>query len=414
VKLDEDGMTPFPALRPIDAFPLEHEGERYICITDPAGYVEAQLLLSPMAFFIATCLYGGATLEQVLRVIKEQCNGLPVAPDQIQALVAHLDEHGFLFSPRFDAIRDRMEGAFREAPVRPAHLAGGAYPAEPEALRAFLNTLLALDAPEVGDVGERPPPPRGLIVPHIDFARGGPTYAAGYRRLAHCQPPDTVIIFGVAHAGAPEPFVLTRKDFDTPLGILETDQEIVAELEAACAWDPFASEAVHRTEHSVEFQAVVLAHLFGSSVKIVPVLCATFCEDPDMQRPGDLPDVARFLEVCRDIAAREDKRVCVIAGADLAHVGRRFGDDFEIDDSVIAGVAARDEEDLAHIAGRAPEDFYASVMKDSNARRVCGLGCIYAVLKTVDGQAQTADLLHYGYAPDPAGGIVSFAALELS
>ena len=104
----------------------------------------------------------------------------------------------------------------------------------------------------------------------------------------------------------------------------------------------------------------------------------------------------------------------VIAGADLAHVGRRFGDPFDITPSVIRRVERRDREDLAYVTALDPEGFYRSVIKDGNSRKVCGLGCIYAALKTVQGSAGAAGLLDYAYAPDPAGGMVSFAAIALS
>ena len=37
-----------------------------------------------------------------------------------------------------------------------------------------------------------------------------------------------------------------------------------------------------------------------------------------------------------------------------------------------------------------------------------------AALKSIDGAAAQGQLLHYGYAPDPAGGMVSFASIALS
>ena len=52
-------------------------------------------------------------------------------------------------------------------------------------------------------------------------------------------------------------------------------------------------------------------------------------------------------------------------------------------------------------------------MKDLNQRKVCGLGCIYAALRSVEGTVSAAELLDYDYAPDPAGGIVSFASVQL-
>jgi hypothetical protein len=101
--------------------------------------------------------------------------------------------------------------------------------------------------------------------------------------------------------------------------------------------------------------------------------------------------------------------VSVIAGADLAHVGRRFGDPFDINDRVIRRVEGRDREDMQYVLTGNALRFYHSVLRDQNQRRVCGLNCIYAALRAVDGAGGQGAMLHYDYAHDPAGGIVSFA-----
>ena len=75
-----------------------------------------------------------------------------------------------------------------------------------------------------------------------------------------------MFIFGVAHASPPVPFILTQKHYDTPFGVVKTDLDIVRRLEAVCTWDPYAYEIVHRTEHSIEFQAVMLAYLYGPAL----------------------------------------------------------------------------------------------------------------------------------------------------
>mgnify|MGYP003444481768 CR=1 FL=1 len=47
-----------PALRFLDAFPVAHQGQQYICLRDPEGVVEGQVMLTPPAFFIACQLDG--------------------------------------------------------------------------------------------------------------------------------------------------------------------------------------------------------------------------------------------------------------------------------------------------------------------------------------------------------------------
>lgn len=405
-----DSLAP---LRPIDAAPVEHEGSTFVVLRDTAGYVEEQLVLTPAAFFLASLLDGRKGIGELQTAFRRQFYGAEVTEAQIREVAEYLDDHGFLQNRQFESIRARIDGAFSASDTRPAWFAGRGYPTEPEELRAMIDGFFtgpgALDAAEGS--GHLP----GLIVPHIDFHRGHEGYAHGYRELFLRDKPDVVFIFGVAHAGAPVPFILTRKHFDTPFGALETDRAVVSRLADACTWDPFAWEGRHRTEHSIEFQAVMLAYHYGPNVKIVPILCASLCASYEDDAPGENPATARFLEACRAIAAEPGRKVAVIAGADLAHVGKCFGDDFDIDDAVVQQVADRDYEDLAHVTG-GPVDadgFYKSVMKDVNERKVCGLNCIYATLKTLDGAVGPGTMHYYGYAPDPSGGIVSFASISL-
>ena len=40
---------PLPAIRAVDLFPIEHEGQTLFCLNDPEGIVEEQLVMAPAA-----------------------------------------------------------------------------------------------------------------------------------------------------------------------------------------------------------------------------------------------------------------------------------------------------------------------------------------------------------------------------
>ena len=406
---------PLPALRSVDAYPIQGEGKTYVCLSDPSGVATEQVVLNPLAYYVATMLTGIAGADDIAAECTRTYSSIRISPVEIGDLVQQLDAKGFLQTARFDARRTRFLADFRRATTRAAHFAGLSYPADPAELANFLDGQFTRD----GGPGPLPPRPgggeplRGLVVPHIDYHRGGHTYAHGYRRMYQHGVPGTVFVFGVAHNAQPVPFILTRKHFETPLGLVETDAAIMDRLEASCGWDPYEHEWVQRTEHSIEFHAIMLAHLYGPKVKIVPILCSMFSADPTMNDPSREPGVVRFLDACRDTVANGSGGFSVIASADMAHVGKRFGDRFDIDEAAIARIAARDNEDLVQVETMSPGPFYASVMKDLNRRRVCGINCIYATLRTLEGTARRGERLHYDYAHDPAGGIVSFASAAL-
>ena len=401
-----------PALRGIDTFAIEMDGETYVGLRDPEGIVEDQLMLSRGAFVIAAFLDGVRDQHAIQQELSKHFHGELVAEQDILTVVKTLDDHGFLQSTKFQELRNQARKRFAEQTTRSAYLAGKSYPKDREELKAFLDDQFLRD----GSPGRLPfegdriaKPLRCLIAPHLDLHRGGHSYAWAYDHLSLYERPETVMIFGTAHAAPPVPFILTRKDFETPFGTISTDVEAVERLATSCSWDPFEYELLHRTEHSIEFQVLMLSYLYGTSCKIIPVLCGSYYENSN-KLPIDISGIEDFLGQARQTLQAFGDSALVICGADLAHVGKRYGDAFDIDPDIISKVDSRDREDLKTALTCDADAFYESVMKDSNERRVCGLNNIYAALKVLP-EKREGKLLHYGYAHDPLGGIVSFASV---
>ncbi len=404
---------PYPPLRNIEAFPIHHQGQTLICLHDPLGYVNTEITLSPAAFFIAACLDGNHTLRDIQLEFAREFQGALIPKEQIEKIVEFLDEHGFLLNERFEEIRKKTEHEFLQQVVRLPYHAGQSYSSAKHELGAFLSSIFT----RVGGPGHLPDEQKpscesmiGLIAPHIDFQRGALGYAHAYYRLYQCKKPDTVFIFGVSHQGGDTPYILTRKHFSTPLGTIKTHQECVEYLANNCRFDPFQSEIMHRMEHSIEFQVLMLNYLFGTNIQIVPILCNNL-GDSDEVSPEDVPEVQQFLEACIQYINDSNEQVLVLSASDWAHVGKRFGDAFDITEGIRNLIKNRDDEDIQMLLNMDPEEFYRSVMKDKNNRRVCGLYSIYSTLKIIKARAKRAEFLHYGQAPDPIGGIVSFASI---
>jgi hypothetical protein len=399
-----------PALRNVDVTQIVHEGQPYVCLNDVEGVVESQIMLSLQAFFIAAQLDGLTTTEEIQQRFQDQF-GIAVQDEEVDKVVTFLDESGLLETERFHELRDTQLRTFAQSPVCPAYHAGRSYPEDPEELRAYLDSLFTRE----GGPGEAPaetpgagPAPRCVVAPHIDFDRGGACYAHTYLRWHQQGRPTTVFVFGVSHAGG-GPFLLTKKDFQTPFGVVKTDRDAVERLEHAAQWDPYEDEILFRTEHSIEFQIVMLSYLFGTSINVVPVLCGCI-GDGWVEGDDPLAGVEGFLDACRDLVASREGAT-VLAAADLAHVGPRFGDAFAITNDVLRRVRDRDAADLARALAMDAQGFYDSVMADDNERRVCGLNAVYAALRATPGTPVSGLLADYGMASDPAGGIVSFAGL---
>jgi AmmeMemoRadiSam system protein B len=157
---------------------------------------------------------------------------------------------------------------------------------------------------------------------------------------------------------------------------------------------------------------VFLRHLVGTRpVRIVPILCGlgrVICNGIDPSRDAATES---FLEALRELCARRGERAFVVIGADLAHIGPRFGDPRPLDASERAVLAKRDQDSISRMLMRDASGFYGHVREDLDTRRVCGLGPIYTALRVLP-ETVHGDLLHYAQCVDPEeGSIVSHASL---
>ena len=410
-------MADHPKLRPLEAFPVEVEGKRVICLRDPSGLSE-NVALVPRAVLALLALLDGSRDLGELQADFVRAGGDPVSRDAIQGLVDQLDEAHLLDSARFRAYRDQVTAEYRAAPSRPAAHAGASYPAEPDALRKFLDRFFdeaAPARPARRTRARRPAPVHALVAPHIDFERGGRVYALAYRPLLDQAPPDLYVVLGTDHNGDGARYSLTTKPFETPLGPVATEADAVKAVARRTGAAVLAGELNHRREHSIEFQTVVLRYLAdrrgdGPCPAVLPILCGSFHE---LVAGGADPAAdARLADLCGAIGeAVAGRRVVWIAAADLAHVGPHFGDERPLGPADLDALAAHDRGLLATITTGDAAAFYRLLADERDQRRVCGLPPIYTMLRLC-GPAR-GEVAGYEQCPADNGSRVSVAAVVL-
>jgi hypothetical protein len=174
--------VPLPKLRPVEAFPVEIDGQQLVCLRDPLQFAAESLLVAHPAFFILTLLDGTRSMIDVQEAWTRRF-GSVLESAQVRELLAALDGHHFLQSERFAAREAAVLAAFHGDSIRRAAHAGASYPDDPEALRRHLAGFFT---------GVAPTPPtgvlRGLVAPHIDLRVGGTAYGHAYAALPPRRP----------------------------------------------------------------------------------------------------------------------------------------------------------------------------------------------------------------------------------
>jgi AmmeMemoRadiSam system protein B len=403
----------FPKLRKVDIFPAEVSGQKVICLRDPLNLSENVLFIPYPIFFIIQLFDGQHSVVDIQAEYMRRFGEI-LYRESILGLINQLEEHFFLDSERSRKREGEIIEAFKKSPTRPMALAGEAYDADRAKLQQTLEAYFG--EPEGPGLPTRHNEPKrlvGAIAPHIDYRRGGCCYAWAHKTIQESSPVDLFIILGTAHSPTQKFFALTGKDFQTPWGPVESDRAFLAEIQARCSIDFFEDEFVHKAEHSIELQLVFLRALWRQKnpFQIVPVLCGSFHE-AILQNisPLELPGVAQFIEALKTAIARSERRVCLLASADLAHVGLRFGDAKAPNRFTLQSLDEDDRRLLEYAQRVDAEGFYDSLRREKDRRRVCGLPPIYTLLQVVD--AQEGKLLKYGQSLDSATqSAVTFASL---
>jgi len=400
-----------PKLRTVIPRRVEHQGQVFVLLQDSPAVLAQPVMIPHDGFqYIVRHFDGQSTLVEIQALVLRQ-TGLFLAIKELEDLVKRLDAAMLLEGPTFASFLQ----TYRQSGKRPAALAGRSYAGTVRALRAQLEQFFVgsggAGQPEAGR--ETSTVFRGILSPHIDFQRGGPVYTWSYKELVERTDADTFVILGVAHQYCQRRFALTRKDFETPLGLVPTDREYVDRIAARAGRDLFEDELSHRTEHSIEFQVVFLQYVFGEErpFSIVPILVGSFHDLIERGvDPGSDPEISDFIDALREAEAASGRKVAYIGGIDLCHVGPEFGDPTAVAPEFQEQVRQFDDSMLARAASCDPEGWFRTAAGVGNRWRVCGLAATYTMLRAI-GPAQGRLLKYHQAIDDRRTCCVSFASM---
>ena len=141
--------------------------------------------------------------------------------------------------------------------------------------------------------------------------------------------------------------------------------------------------------------------------KVVPILCGSFSGVLDSyNRPTEIPHVGGFLESLKKIVLSQ--KTIVVAGVDLSHVGRKFGD--ESSGYTLAEESQpHDRALLDALVQLDAESFWAESRRVSDRYHVCGFSALASLIEILPPSKGT--LLDYEiWHEDATLSAVSFAA----
>ncbi len=360
----------------IDFF--NENNEEYAVLIDEQGYATQPLDLQSSFLKILDLIDGNSSFNDLLKSIKAHMK-IDINPHFLIEILKELNDRCFLESPNFYFNKYQLD-FYNSVPVRPPVCQGLSYPQDATELELEIEKILS-----TVNSNEIEPSANFIVVPHIDFNIGKlshESYASAYHSIKNSDA-DLFVIFGTSHYGNSDLFMLSNKDFQTPLGIARTDKEILEDLKDGLQENITFDEIAHRYEHSIELQVVLLQYLFKDrDFTILPILTGSL-ENYIYKKlqPNKDNDFFNFISCLNESIIKRNKKPMFIASADLAHIGRKFQDNFDAEPA-LEQLKMEDEDLINQITNFDSESFFSKIAESNDKRKICGLAPIYALLES--------------------------------
>ncbi len=364
----------------------------HIVLSDEIGFAKEQTAFSEMMLHILQQIDGKKSFNDLHQWVLENIN-TALTLDSIKEPIEELIKRGFFQTEDFLDYKSNFYNELNKGTVRYPICAGSSYSELKEQLNIEIDEILSTN-----DKNGIPNNAKAIIAPHIDFKIGKEAhrvYSSAYSAIKNSNP-DIVIILGTSHSYSNSFFMMSAKNYLTPLGEAKTNQDVLNYLlEDTPERIAKIDEMAHLKEHSVEFQVVLLQKLFAEKdITFVPVVTGSLHEYLAVHgKPTSDTELMTFITKLQKLETVFEKKVLIIASVDFAHIGRKFGDDFNAE-YYLDTVREEDAILLNKLSEGNSGEFLEKISNDRDKWKICGTSPIYLLMQILDNSKGT--VLDYG------------------
>jgi hypothetical protein len=384
------------------------KGRRMIAFHDPYRLIDHGIALDINTLPILQLLDGFHDLRDIQTILMKRQGGRIVYVSEIESFIDSLDRACLLESPFFDQKMCGLRSEFSGQPIRlPVH-AGKSYVSEPVELSQFIENVENNLSQEY--LRHIPDNITGILAPHIDINIAKDIYVNTYRYLKG-KNYDVVVILGINHHVQEGLYCVSEKNYATPFGEIKTDKNFIRELKKELPVGTLAPDDFgHMTEHSIEFQTIFLHYYLQCPFAIVPILCGGVHEF--IHQGKNILTDERFrgmVSLMKRLLEERKGRILLVAGVDLSHVGRKFGDQAPAD-VLLPQATAYDKMMLSFLLRGETENIFQQAVETLDRYHVCGLPAILLFASLL--AENRIDILHFNaYHERETESAVNYASL---
>ncbi len=357
------------------------EGMSFILMKDPLGIASEPIAIHYNFYLILNVLDSGVTIEEFTSIVSD-LKGFSDEIGLILEQIHKLDNLYFLESVDFLLKKYEFEQEYLNQANRKMYCSGSSYPENKEEFLEFCESFFSFSNIEIKQKNAK-----AIIAPHIDFNLGElsqSVYANCYNSIEDTEF-DTIVIFGTSHYAFSDYFMFTKKHFETPLGLVETDVDLLNEMDKYFENKITYDDLAHRPEHSIEYQVVLSKFKFQNrKFKILPILVGSYYDFiKNSSKPLQHNKISELVEKLDKFIKSSGRNPIYIASVDFSHIGRKFDDDFDAE-TMLETVFQKDKVLIDAIIDLNPDKFFECIADENDKWKVCGTSPIYTLMNTVN------------------------------
>ena len=267
-----------PKLIDFDVQVIHHEATRVLFVANRNRMSDRGVCLPLSMSAVLERLDGRRSFGQVQADV-QRATGYWLDLQVLEQVIELLDGAFVLDTDRYRERKHLIKKAFLDSPIREPVCAGGVYALDPIKLTREIDAIYTLPKGP-GRLLEKTIPSgnlRCVLAPHIDYRRGRHSFGWSFKEIVEHSDATVFVIIGTSHYSSHR-FILTAKDFRTPLGLARTDRDYVQAIVDHYGPSCFEDEIAHQPEHSIELEVVLLQHALADhrEFRIVPLLVGSF------------------------------------------------------------------------------------------------------------------------------------------
>lgn len=380
-KLFSSITKPIPELRrDLQIIPAQDNGNALLYFHDQRGYATQDFALRREAGQLLSLFDGQKSINDL-----EPHLGKGVNKDDILQFIKLLDKNRVLASDYFEDHAETVEAKYEASTIHQSVTAGSSYPADPDELKDYLDQAFAQHAQEEIETTSDA---KALYAPHIDPRVALDSYVKAFAPIRELKAKRVIMLATSHYAGLypdlyqNDPFILINKDFEMPLGTIPRDEKAIEELQGADTEMGISShDRAHRMEHSLELHLLFLSYLWDHQFEIVPLVTRGLDELFYMEEGYLGQQLNNFSTFLNKKYGNDDDTFFLISG-DLAHVGKKFGDDSPAA-TMFDDIKSFDKQFLDFGSNNDRESMLALMKEEYDPYRICGFPPLFTFLKTM-------------------------------